>query len=331
MLLDARLRTGMAHAAEDARTAEDVGFDGGWTTENQADPFLPLALAAEHTRRLLLGPSVAIAFARTPMTVAYLGSDLQRYSGGRFVLGLGSQVRPHVEKRFSMPWSRPAARMREFVLALRAIWAAWEGGTPLAHRGEFYTHSLMTPAFTPPANPFGPPPVYLAAVGPRMTEVAGEVADGLLAHPFLTERYLHEVTVPALLAGRAKAGRGSLDGFQIGLSAFVALDDDDVDAVRRQISFYGSTPAYRPVLDLHGWGELQTELNGLSKQGRWDDMVGLVDDEVLHAMCVVGTPAEVAAELRRRYGRVVQRIRFNRPGDVPSPARFADLVDAMRT
>lgn len=334
MLLDVTLPVDAAllpAAAQTAAAAEELGFGALWTPETAHNPFLPLALAAEHTRRLLLGPSVAIAFARTPMTVAYLGSDLQRYSGGRFVLGLGSQVRPHVEKRFSMPWSRPAARMREFVLALRAIWAAWEGGTPLAHRGEFYTHSLMTPAFTPPANPFGPPPVYLAAVGPRMTEVAGEVADGLLAHPFLTERYLHEVTVPALLAGRAKAGRGSLDGFQIGLSAFVALDDDDVDAVRRQISFYGSTPAYRPVLDLHGWGELQTELNGLSKQGRWDDMVGLVDDEVLHAMCVVGTPAEVAAELRRRYGRVVQRIRFNRPGDVPSPARFADLVDAMRT
>ncbi|MPY94655.1 MAG: TIGR03617 family F420-dependent LLM class oxidoreductase, partial [Acidimicrobiia bacterium] len=282
MQLDARLRNGMAHAAEDARAAEEVGFDGAWTTENQADPFLPLALAAEHTERLLLGPSVAIAFARTPMTVAYLASDLQRYSGGRFALGLGSQVRPHVEKRFSMPWSRPAARMRDFVLALRAIWGAWEQGEPLAHRGEFYTHTLMTPAFTPPENPYGPPPVLVAAVGPRMTEVAGEVADGLLAHPFLTERYLHDVTVPALEAGLARRGDGTtLDDFEIGLSAFVALDEADVEAVRRQISFYGSTPAYRPVLDAHGWGDLQTELNALSKQGRWDEMVGLVEDEVL--------------------------------------------------
>ncbi|MDH4145269.1 MAG: TIGR03617 family F420-dependent LLM class oxidoreductase, partial [Acidimicrobiia bacterium] len=327
--LDARLRTGLAHAADDARDAEEVGFDGAWSTENQSDPFLPLAVAAEHTARLELGPSVAIAFARTPMTVAHLASDLQRYSQGRFVLGLGSQIKPHIEKRFSMPWSRPAARMREFVLALRAIWATWERGEPLAHRGEFYTHTLMTPAFTPPENPFGPPPVYLAGVGPLMTEVAGEVADGLLAHPFLTERYLHEVTVPALEAGLAKAGK-AMDGFEIGLSAFVALDEADVEAVRRQISFYGSTPAYRPVLDLHGWGELQTELNALSKQGRWDDMVGLVDDEVLAAMCSVGNPAEVAADLRRRYGRVAQRIRFNRPGDVPPPRQFAELVDAMR-
>ena len=328
MLIDARLRNGMNHAAEDARAAEEAGFDGAWTTENQADPFLPLALAAEHTQRLVLGPSVAIAFARTPMTVAYVAAELHGYSGGRFVLGLGSQIKPHIEKRFSMPWSRPAARMREFVLALRAIWLAWETGEPLAFRGEFYTHSLMTPAFTAPMAA-GAPPVFLAGVGPLMTEVAGEVADGLLAHPFLTERYLREVTVPAIEAGRAKAGR-TMERFQIGLSAFVALDDADVEAVRRQISFYGSTPAYRPVLDLHGWGDLQSELNNLSKQGRWDDMVGLVDDEVLHAMCSIGSPQEVAADLHRRYGGLVQRIRFNRPGEIPSPARFADLVDAMR-
>jgi probable F420-dependent oxidoreductase len=247
--------------------------------------------------------------------------------------------------------------MREFVLALRAIWDAWAGGGPLVHRGDFYTHTLMTPAFTPPPIPHGPPRVFLAAVGPRMTEVAGEVADGLLAHPFLTERYLREVTLPALARGRARrngpggpgvptgpggpgvptgtAGPGEPTGpagerFEIGLSAFVALDDADVEAVRRQISFYGSTPAYRPVLELHGWEALQTDLNRLSKEGRWDDMVGLVDDEVVDAMCVVGSPREVATELLRRYGDVAQRIRFNRPGDVPPPDRFADLVDAVR-
>ncbi len=329
MKLDARLRNGMTHAAEDARDAEEIGFDGAWNTENQADPFLPLTLAAEHTERIVLGPSVAIAFARTPMTVAYAAVDLQRYSGGRFVLGLGSQIRPHIEKRFSMPWSQPAARMREFVVALRAIWRSWDTGEPLDHRGDFYTHSLMTPNFRPQPNPFGPPHVFLAAVGPRMLAVTGEVADGLLAHPFLTERYLREVAVPALEAGRARSGQ-TMDGFEIGLSAFVALDDADVEAVRRQISFYGSTPAYRPVLDLHGWGDLQTELNVLSKQGRWDDMVPLVDDDVLHAMCVVGSPTEVARQLVERYGDVAHRLRFNRPGDVPSPRRFAELVDAMR-
>lgn len=334
MKLDARLRAGMAHAAEDARQAEEVGYDGAWSTENTSDAFLPLAVAAGATQRVQLGPSVAIAFARTPMTVAYLAADLQAASAGRFVLGLGSQVRPHIEKRFSMPWSRPAARMKEFVLAFRAIWASWAGATPLQFQGEFYRHTLMTPAFSPPTVAAGgpgatAPPVYLAAVGPRMTEVAGEVADGLLAHPFLTERYLREVTLPALERGRAAAGK-TMEGFEIGLSAFVALDDADVEAVRRQISFYGSTPAYRPVLDLHGWGALQTELNALSKQGRWDDMVGLVDDEVVAAMCSVGGPTDIAADLRARYGDVVQRIRFNRPGEVPPPARFAPLVDAMR-
>jgi probable F420-dependent oxidoreductase len=329
VLLDARLRNGPHHAAADARLAEEVGFDGAWNTENQSDPFIPLALAAEHTERIVLGPSVAIAFARTPMTVAYAANDLQHYSRGRFVLGLGSQIRPHIEKRFSMPWSHPAVRMRDFVTALRAIWASWSGGEPLQHRSDFYTHTLMTPAFTPPAHPYGPPRVFVAGVGPHMVRACGAVADGLLAHPFLTERYLREVVVPALEEGRAESDR-TLEGFEIGLSAFVALDDADVEAVRRQISFYGSTPAYRPVLDLHGWGELQTELNVLSKQGRWDEMVPLVDDEVLHAMCVVGSPTEIAAELHRRYDGAAQRLRFNRPGEIPAPDRFAALVEAMR-
>ncbi|MEZ5235742.1 MAG: TIGR03617 family F420-dependent LLM class oxidoreductase [Acidimicrobiia bacterium] len=329
MKLDARLRNGLAFAAADARDAEEAGYDGAWSSENESDAFLPLALAAGATARIELGPSVAIAFSRTPMTVAYQAADLQRFSDGRFVLGLGSQIRPHIEKRFSMPWSRPAARMREFVLALRAIFRCWEEGEPLRFEGEFYRHTLMTPHFSPPPVPGGPPPIYLAAVGPLMTEVAGEVADGLLAHPFLTVDYLRDVVLPAVERGRAKAGR-TLDGFEIGLSAFVALDDADVEAVRRQISFYGSTPAYRPVLDNHGWGELQTELNSLSKQGRWDDMVRLVDDDVLAAMCAIGSPAEVAAQLVERYGGLAQRIRFNRPGDVPPPGRFAELVDAVR-
>ncbi|MCW0212054.1 MAG: TIGR03617 family F420-dependent LLM class oxidoreductase [Pseudonocardia sp.] len=322
MRIDARLRDGLEFAAQDARSAEEIGYDAAWNNENRAEPFGPLALAAEHTSRIELGPSVAIAFARTPMTVAYQAIALQRFSAGRFVLGLGSQVRPHIQRRFSMPWSRPAARMREFVTALRTIWDAWDTGERLDHRGEFYDHSLMTPNFTPPPNPHGPPRVYLAAVGPRMLEVTAEVADGLFAHPFLTERYLREAVVPAVADARP--------GFEIALSPFVAFTDADVAAVRRQISFYGSTPAYRPVLDLHGWGDLQTELNALSKQGRWDEMVPLVTDEILHAMCVVGGPAEVAAELHRRYSGLAHRIRFNLPGEVPEPARFADVVAAFR-
>ncbi|MGF1598738.1 MAG: TIGR03617 family F420-dependent LLM class oxidoreductase [Acidimicrobiales bacterium] len=329
MKLDARLRNGMTHAIADARAAEEAGFDGAWTTENQHDPFLPLALAAEHTTTLDLGTSVAIAFARAPMTVAVQANDLHRFSDGRLHLGLGSQIRPHITKRFSMPWSRPADRMREFVLALRAIWATWNDGVPLRFEGEFYTHTLMIPAFSPPPNPHGPPRVVLAAVGPRMTEVCGEVADGIQAHPFTTERYLREVTLPLLEAGRAKAGL-TLDGFSVGTSVFVALDEAAVAGIRKQIAFYGSTPAYRPVLDLHGWGDLHGEWNALSKQGRWDDMADLVSDDLLDAMAVVGSPAEVAAELYRRFDGVVDRLRFNVPGDTPSPAAFAELVSAMR-
>ena len=312
-----------------ARTIEALGYDGAFTFEGPHDPFLPLALAAEHTERIELTTAIAIAFARSPMTVAHIGRDLNDLSAGRAIVGLGSQIRPHIERRFSMPWSQPAARMREFVLALRAIWSAWQDSTPLRFEGEHYRHTLMTPFFDPGPSEHGIPRVHLAGVGARMTEVAGEVADGLLAHPFLTERYLREVIVPELRTGADRAGR-TLDGFEIGLSAFVALDDADVEAVRRQISFYGSTPAYRPVLDLHGWGDLQTDLNTLSKQGRWDDMVGLVDDEVLAAMCCIGTPTEVAADLVRRWGGLARRIRFNRPGDVPPPSRFAPLVDAVR-
>ncbi|WP_433505275.1 TIGR03617 family F420-dependent LLM class oxidoreductase [Pseudonocardia halophobica] len=327
MKIDARLRDGLEHVAEDARTAEELGFDGAWNSENKADAFLPIAVGAEHTTRLELGSSVAIAFARTPMTVAYQAVDLQRFSRGRFVLGLGSQVRPHVQRRFSMPWSRPAARMKDFVVALRAIWHAWDSGERLHHRSEFYDHTLMTPNFVPPENPYGPPKVFLAAVGPHMLRTTAQVADGLFTHPFLTERYLREVILPEVEEHR---GEG-MAPLEIALSAFVALDEADVEAVRRQISFYGSTPAYRPVLELHGWGDLQTDLNTLSKRERWDEMVPLVTDEILESMCSIGTEKEVAADLRRRYDGLAHRVRFNRPGDASGPARFAGLVKALRT
>ncbi|WP_019875777.1 TIGR03617 family F420-dependent LLM class oxidoreductase [Sporichthya polymorpha] len=324
--IDARLRNDLTTIAEDVRTCDELGFDGAWNTETVNDPFVALTLAAEHSRQVEIGPSVAIAFARTPMTVAYPAWDLQRFSGGRFVLGLGSQIRPHVAKRFSMPWGRPAARMHEFVTALRAIWRTWETGERLDHRGEFYEHSLMTPNFTPAPNPYGPPKVFLAAVGPKMLQTTAEVADGLFVHSFCTERYLREVVRPTLERHRP-AGAAPLE---IAHSPFVALDEADREAVRRQISFYGSTPAYRPVLDLHGWGDLHDELNALSKQGRWDDMVPLVSDEVLGAMCASGTEEEVAAALHRQFSGLVDRIRFNRPGDVPSPRRFGGLLAALR-
>ncbi|HAB44894.1 MAG TPA: LLM class F420-dependent oxidoreductase, partial [Gammaproteobacteria bacterium] len=206
---------------------------------------------------------------------------------GRFVLGLGSQIRPHITKRFSMPWSKPAARMREFISAMRAIWACWHEGMPLQFEGDFYTHSLMTPMFTPLDTQYGAPKVFLAAVGPLMTEVAGEVADGVIIHAFTTEKYLREVTLPAIDRGLAKAGRSRAD-FEISYPGFVVTGHTEeafnanMAATRKQIAFYGSTPAYAPVLGVHGWGDLQPELNKLSKQGLWDDMGNLITDDILN-------------------------------------------------
>lgn len=291
-----------------AKRAEDSGYDGFWLAETKHDPFLALAGAAAATERIELGTAIAVAFARNPMTVATTANDLQLLSRGRFNLGLGSQIEAHITKRFSMPWSRPAARMREFVLAIRAVWRAWETGERLAFRGEFYKHTLMTPFFDPGPNPHGNPPIYLAGVGGLMTEVAGEVADGFLCHNFTTERYLREVTLPALERGRARVGK-TLEGFEISGPVFAATDDEQVADVKRQIAFYGSTPAYKPVLDLHGWGALHEELHRMSRRQQWTEMSELISDDVLHEFAVVGSsPDDVSAALLDRYGDVVTRL-----------------------
>jgi probable F420-dependent oxidoreductase len=272
------------------------------------------------------------------MLLANLGWDLQTLSQGRFILGLGSQIKPHITKRFSMEWSHPAPRMREMILAIRAIWDTWQHGTPLEFRGEFYRHTLMTPFFTPDADDlgdFGPPKIFLAGVGPLMTEVAGEVCDGFFCHGFTTEKFLREVTLPALERGRAKAGT-TMDDFQIVGPSFVVTGTSDeqleaaATATRKQIAFYGSTPAYRPVLEVHGWGELQDELNALSKQGKWDDMGTLIDDEVLHTFAVVGAPEDIAPELARRYGDVISRISFYAPYE-SEPDRWRAVVDGIKS
>ncbi|MEM9614896.1 MAG: LLM class F420-dependent oxidoreductase [Actinomycetota bacterium] len=311
------LGAGLGGVIDSAKEQEAQGYDGFWTAETSHDPFLPLLLAAEHTEQIELGTSIAVAFARNPMTLANTAYDLQAYSG-RFILGLGSQIKPHITKRFSMEWSKPAARMREMVLAIRAIWDTWNNGTKLDFRGDFYTHTLMTPFFDPGPNPNGDPKIFLAGVGPLMTEVAGEVCDGFICHGFTTERFLREVTIPALERGRAKAGK-TMEGFEIVGPSFIVTGntDDEMDsaakAVKQQISFYGSTPAYRGVLDLHGWGGLQDELNSMSKQGRWEEMGDLVDDEILNTFAVVGEPEAVAPELHNRFGDCVQRISFYTP------------------
>ncbi len=313
MKVDAGLFGDLAQIPRRVRELEEIGYDGAITAETSSDPFLPLTLAAEHSDRIELMTSIAVAFSRSPMTLANLGHDLNAFSKGRFILGLGSQIRPHITKRFSMPWSKPAARMREFILAMRAIWANWYEGIPLDFRGEFYSHTLMTPMFTPTEKQFGPPRVYLAAVGPLMTQVAGEVADGLIAHAFTTERYFHKVTLPSLEIGLERAGR-SRQNFSITCPTFVVTGADEAataasrDAVRKQISFYASTPAYRPVLELHGWGELQPELTALSKRGLWDEMATRISDEMLETFAVVASPDEVVVSLQKRWGSLLERV-----------------------
>jgi probable F420-dependent oxidoreductase len=252
------------------------------------------------------------------------------------VLGLGSQVKPHIERRFSMPWSHPAARMRELIEALRAIWASWAGAGALDFRGDFYTHTLMTPFFSPEPHAFGPPPVYLAGVGERMTEVAGEVCDGFFFHPFTTDRYLREVTLPALARGRARGQHGDdLTDFAIAGPAFICTGRTDeemaaaVAGTKRQIAFYASTPAYRPVLELHGWGDLQPQLTRLSKEGRWDEMGDAIDDELLHAFAAVGEPAEAGRALRERWGDVATRITLYATY-AADPALWPPVMDALR-
>jgi probable F420-dependent oxidoreductase len=337
MKVDGGIGTDLRTVAASAQELEAAGYSGAWTVETAHDPFLPLTLAAEHTQEIEIGTSIAVAFARNPMTLANIGWDLQAFSGGRFVLGLGSQIKPHITKRFSMEWSHPAPRMRELILAIRAIWDTWLNGTKLDFRGDFYTHTLMTPFFTPDAADLaeaGVPKIFLAGVGEFMTQVAGEVCDGFICHGFTTEKYLREVTLPALERGRAKAGK-TMEGFEIVGPSFVVTGSDEqamaaaANGTRQQIAFYGSTPAYRPVLDLHGWGALQDELNALSKQGKWVEMGNLVDDEILNTFAVVGEPESIAPELHQRYGDVIQRITFYAPYR-SDPERWTKIIADLK-
>jgi probable F420-dependent oxidoreductase len=322
----------LAQVPKRVRELEEIGYDAALSAETSNDPFFSLVLAAEHSETIDLMTSIAVAFARSPMILAQTAHDLNVYSKGRFILGLGSQIRPHITRRFSMPWSKPAARMREFILAMRAIWDCWYEGTKLDFRGEFYTHTLMTPMFTPTVKDFGPPRVFLAAVGPLMTEVAAEVSDGIIAHGFTTERYMREVTLPAIDRGLARAGKKRSD-FEISCPVFVVTGADEEAYVRartatsRQIAFYGSTPAYKPVLDLHGWGGLQGQLNALSKQGKWEEMGTLIPDEIIEAFAVVAEPKDVAAKLKARYGDLVDRTACMVPfSDLAGEKKFIETL-----
>ena len=312
MKVDGSITTDLSKVPEQAKALEDAGMSAVTSSEIAHDPFFPLLVAAQNTERVQVMTSIAVAFARTPMTLANIGHDLNQCSKGRFVLGLGSQIKPHITKRFSMPWSSPAARMREFILAMRAIWGAWHDQEPLQFTGKYYSHTLMTPMFTPTDNEYGAPKVFLAAVGPKMTEVAGEVADGIIIHPFTTMKYMRETTLPALQRGWAAAGKQRED-FEITYPGFVVTGDTEEDmanaatATKKQISFYGSTPAYKAVLDSIGAGDLQGELNAMSKQGRWDEMGTLITDDIMKEFAIIAEADGLADAIIDRYGDLVDR------------------------
>lgn len=329
MKLDGNVGIEIKGAGERALELEEAGYSGAWTSELNHDPFFPLIKAIDATNDIEIGTNIAVAFARNPMILANIGWDLQEYSGGRFILGLGTQIKTHITKRFGMPWTKPIPQMREFIEAIRAIWTAWETGEPLRYEGDVYRHTLMTPAFTPPKSKYGRPPIYLAAVGPAMVKLAAQVADGYLCHGFVTPQYLKDVSMPAYLSALEGAGRKRSD-VEIAIPAFTVVGDTDEEleksaqAARSMLSFYGSTPAYKVTLDHHGWEDVHLELNRLSKQGKWTEMNDVISDEILHAFSAVGTAEQVADQLVERFGDMIDRIAFY--GHISSdPDRFQDI------
>lgn len=338
--VDTQLVAPLGQEADAARRLADVGFDGVFTFEGPHDPFFPLVIAAGAGTSLDLMTNVAIALPRSPIHLAHAAWDLQALSGGRFRLGLGSQIKPQIERRYGAKWDKPVAQMREWVEAIRAIFTTWETGERLDYRGTYTTHTLMTPTFSPGANPFGSPPILLGALGPLMTRITAEVADGLLVMPFNSRRHLTERTLPAIDAGLELAGRparGSTeDSFEIVAEVIVACGRDEAEleaadrGARGLLAFYGSTPSYKPVLDVEGWGELQPELNRLSKEGSWLEMTKLVDDTMLSTIAVRGTPKECATQIIERYGDVATRLAFYQPYPA-DPTTTAELLDALRS
>jgi probable F420-dependent oxidoreductase len=306
-----------------AQRLEAEGYDGVVCMENRHDPFLPIAVAGTQTERLELHTGIAIAFARSPMTVANMGWDLAGATGGRFVVGLGPQVKAHNERRFSVPWSPPAPRMREYVQALRAIWRSWTTGDKLAYEGEHYRFTLMPPNFVPEPIDVPAPPITIAAVGPAMLGVAAEECDGVKLHVFATRKYLEQEVMPRVTAGLAKAGRARAH-YEISGGGFIASGPDDetvqkmFDWVRQRVAFYGSTPAYWPVLKVHGLDDLGAELNQMTRQGRWTEMAARVSDDVVHLFAAVGRHDQIAAVIAERFGGMVDAIQASANSSVPA-------------
>jgi probable F420-dependent oxidoreductase len=314
MLLDALLPpTSLSGLPELAASAEAVGFHVLWSTETQHDPFLPLALAAEHTQRILLGTAIAVAFVRSPTVLAHTAWDLAEASRGRFILGLGTQVKAHVERRFGMPWpASPAGKLRDLIQAMRAVWRSWQEGEPLNHNGPYHKLTLMTPFFSPGPIEHPSIPVYIAGVNPALCRLAGEVADGFLAHPYHSAEYLRQVVRPEIDAGAERAGRAPAD-IRLSVTALAATDDTEAGFVRSQIAFYASTPTYRAVMAHHGWGEIADRLRTLSRQMAWGEMPSLITDEMLSTFAVIATEGDLADQLLKRYAGLADRLSLYLP------------------
>lgn len=300
-----------------ARFADDAGFDGIWTFETSHEPFLPLVLAAEHSSRLSLGTSIAVAFPRSPTILAHIAWDLARFSKGRFILGLGTQVKGHNERRFGVKWEKPVDKMREVIVAIRAIWESWQNRTRLDFQGEFFKLNLMTPFFSPEPHAYHHIPIFVAGVNRRMCELAGELCEGFHAHPLHSARYLKERVLPNIEAGLAKSGRGR-GTFEVSSSIFVIPTDDPAAAkyeaeVREQISFYASTPPYRPVFELEGWGDVADELKALAARGKWVEMPKLITDEMRDRFALRGTWAELPEKVLTKYDGLLDRVSYYFP------------------
>jgi probable F420-dependent oxidoreductase len=335
--VDLAFNGGPEKIAEVAREIEergDAAATGLFVSEARHDPFVSLTLASTTTSRLQLGTAIALAFARSPMSMAYTAYDVHRISGGRLLLGLGSQIKPHIRRRYDMPWSEPAARMKDYVRALRAIFDAWQTGEPLKYQGDFYSHTLMPPLFNPGPLGFDSPPVWVAAVGPHMVSAAGEVADGMICHPLISRSFLADVIAPQISSARAASERRD-DPFVFSAMGMVATGRteeelaDAIAATRRQIGFYASTPAYKPMLDHHGWGDLHDEAHRMSVTNRWDELPGLIDDEILNTFAIVGDVPTAGRLFRERFEGLVERVTVSMPHHLDGDLAL-DLVAAAQ-
>ncbi len=334
MKIDGPFYAAMENAADEAKRLAAIGYDGVYTLEGSWDPFFPLVLASEHAPQLDIATGIAVAFPRNPSHIAYQAWDLQKFSKGKFSLGVGSQIKAHIEKRFGLEFDPPAARMREYILAVKAFFDCWQNGTRLNFDGKFYRHTLMTPMFNPGPNPYGVPPILLGALGPKMTEVAGEVADGLIVHPFNSMPFLEEQALPAVQRGLEKSGRQRKD-FIMQVNAIIITGETEEAykaaeaSVKGLLGFYASTPAYIPPMAAVGLADLQPKLNVLSKEGKWDELSNYIDDDFLEAFTTRGKPEEIAGKLKAKYGKHADRLAIYAPYAAPDEM-WKKIIDELK-